>query len=118
MAEVPAPLLEVVGDMRITQEHQSGPFHVDKLLLNMQMAEHIVDVRVIPAGTRRQQLAMTIGANLIYMRASSPITIYYGTSIEGHETDMFLVHGDFPKGVLISASRDTELRLVIAREVD
>jgi len=116
MASQPLFLLEVSGDMRITRDRQDGPFHADKLGLDMQLAEHLIDVQAVPAGTRRKQLRMTMGANLIYMRADNPITIYYGTSIEGHKTDMFLVHGYFPDGVLISAESDTELRLVVAKE--
>jgi len=115
MADTPPQLLEVTGQMRITRDAQEGPFHLDDIALKMQMSEHVIDVMTTGL-LKRKQMAMTIGANLIYLRASKPITVYYGISIEGHVTDFFFVHGFFPKGILVSADSGTEIRLVIAKE--
>jgi len=116
MAEIAPQLLEVRGTTRISRDAQTGPFHNDAFELNMQLADHIVDVLTLGGQTVRHQIAMTIGANLIYMRASSPVTVFYGTSIEGHETDLFLVHGHFPQGILVTCNVSTELRIIVAKE--
>jgi len=82
----------------------------------MQLQQHIIDTVILPANTKRKQVAMTIGANLIFMRASSPVVVSYGTSIEGYETSIFLVKGSFPQGILVSTKNQTELQIIVAKQ--
>ena len=115
MATTAPHLLEVVGAVRLDMGGGDVP-QLDRLDFTMQVATNRMEVLTLPGNTVRKQLAMTVGANLIHLRASQPVKVFYGTSIEGHDTDVLLAHGSFPQGILVTTYGQTELRLLVAKE--